>query len=756
MTCFPMFIDLNTKPVLVVGGGNVALRKVQKLVPYGAAITVVAPEILAEIEQLPSVKICKRAFCESDLEMWPELVIAATDDTELNDKISTLCKTKKIPVNVVDDPEKCTFLFPALVHQGDFSAGICTGGASPTAAVYYKERLQALLPENLDEILAWLESKRQEMKKNVPDQAKRAKIFRALFESCIEKGRALTESELDLCHASHLGKVMENGISEDVLQRKDVLQIEEEKKGSVALVGAGCGKADLITVRGLRLLQQCEAVVYDDLIDPELLESVPVNAIRVYVGKRSGAHSSSQLEINQKLIELAQKGLRVVRLKGGDPYLFGRGGEEMQALAAEGISCQEVPGIPSAIGIPAEAGIPVTHRGISRGLHIVTAHTSDTEDHLPEDFDYLAKLSGTLVFLMGLSQLPRIAERLLAAGKSGDTPAAVLSGGNSLNPARVHAPLSQIVQAVQDAKVVSPAIILIGEVAGLNLSNTREFFDKVDFRDESRVLNEKATLSIANLQSERDSLSMTELQGERDSLTGVRVGITGTEEIATKQQELLKELGAESVWVARSQVKELPFTFDFIQNADKKCWLVFTSANGVKIFFDHLKDREINLEFLKNYKYAVIGAATKMALEQYGIKADLCPGEYTSEGLVYALTTVAKQEEKIILLRSAAGSPILPEILEKNGYMVQDIPTYELETETKIWEELPELDYLTFSSASGVELFFNQYQEIPKGIRPVCIGRVTAKVLSQYTEDFLVAKIISAEGMIQSIIEDRN
>ncbi len=451
MAYFPMFINLENKNVLVVGGGMVALRKVEKILPFGANVTVVAPKIMEKIAKMEGISIQKRYFELCDLDLQPVMVIAATDDDAINQHIASLCKERNIPVNVVDDREQCSFIFPALVQQGNFSVGISTGGASPTAAIYYRERLQELVPENIDEILDWLEIKRQEMKNTVPNQAKRAGIFRKLFDACLESGRTLTEEEV-------------------------LNYIDKTNVGSVALVGAGCGKADLITVRGLRLLQQCEAVVYDDLIDAELLEAAPETAQRIYMGKRSGAHSAPQEEINQKLIELAKSGLKVVRLKGGDPYVFGRGGEEMLALLEEGIPCQEVPGISSAIGIAAEAGIPVTHRGASRGLHIITAHTSDTEDKLPEDFDYYAKLSGTLVFLMGLKQLPRIVQRLIEAGKCPNTPVAVLSGGNSANPARVRASLSQIVQAVGDAKVKSPAIIVIGEVAALNLDG--QFFQK--------------------------------------------------------------------------------------------------------------------------------------------------------------------------------------------------------------------------------------------------------------------------------------
>ena len=241
------------------------------------------------------------------------------------------------------------------------------------------------------------------------------------------------------------------------------------KQGRVYLVGAGCGAADLITVRGLRLLRQCDAVVYDALIDPALPDEAPPAAQRICVGKRAGAHSETQARINAILAELAGQGKLVVRLKGGDPYVFGRGGEEMQALQARGIPCEEVPGITSAIAIPAEAGIPVTFRGRSRSVHIVTGRTADSPEGLPAELDTLAQLPGTLVVLMGLGNLERITARLLAAGKTPDTPAAVISGGSAACPAAVRAPLQEIAARTRAAGVQAPAVIVIGPAAALDL-----------------------------------------------------------------------------------------------------------------------------------------------------------------------------------------------------------------------------------------------------------------------------------------------
>ena len=428
MAHFPMFVNLKGKRTLVIGGGKVALRKIEKLRSFEPEIRVIAPDICDDIQ---NVEIKRRAFRVWDVLWKPEIVIAATDDQALNRKIARLCRMLRIPVNVVDDPDRCTFLFPAMVARGDFSAGICTGGTSPTAAAFFKEKLESQLPDNLEEMLRHLGAERSRLKEEIPEEKCRASALRQMFYEQLEG---------------------------------------EDHRGSVTLVGAGCGKADLITLRGRNCLRRCDAVVYDDLIDSDLLDLVPESALQIYMGKRSGAHSAPQQAINEELIRLAKKGLRVVRLKGGDPYLFGRGGEEMIALQEAGIPCAQVPGITSAMGIPAEFGIPVTHRGLSRGVHIVTAHTMDTPDCLPEDFDALAQLNGTLVFLMGLGQLPKIADRLMAAGKDGNTPAAVLSGGNSQCPMGVRGPLNDIARIAAESGIVSPAIILVGAVADLDLT----------------------------------------------------------------------------------------------------------------------------------------------------------------------------------------------------------------------------------------------------------------------------------------------
>lgn len=440
MGWFPFFIRLEGARGLLVGGGRVALRKAEKLLPFGAQLTVVAPCICPPLAALPGLTLCRRAFADSDLSPAPDFVIAATGDRALDRRIAALCRARRILVNVVDDPAACGFYFPALVQRGRLCIGISTGGASPTAAAWLRQKIEALLPPGFDGILDRLAARREAVKAEGGSEAKRAERLQQAF--------ALELAAAEAPHAPAAAR-------------------ENAGPGRVALVGAGCGRADLITVRGLRLLQQCRAVVYDDLIDTALLDTVPAGAERIYVGKRSGRHSAPQAEINAALIALAQRGGLTVRLKGGDPYVFGRGGEEALALQRAGIPFEVVPGITAAIAVPAEAGIPVTHRGVSRAVHIITAHT---QDETP-DFSSWAALAadGTLVFLMGLQRLPQIAAGLLAGGLPPQTPAAVLSGGNAPHPAAVRASLGEITDAARAAGVEAPAVIVVGDVAGMEL-----------------------------------------------------------------------------------------------------------------------------------------------------------------------------------------------------------------------------------------------------------------------------------------------
>jgi uroporphyrinogen III methyltransferase/synthase len=480
--------------------------------------------------------------------------------------------------------------------------------------------------------------------------------------------------------------------------------------GCVYLVGAGCGAADLITLRGLRLLQNCDAVIYDDLIDDALLCQIPASAEKFYVGKRSGKHSMAQAEIDRLLVEQAMAGKNVVRLKGGDPFVFGRGGEEILALQAHGIPYEEIPGISSAIAIPAAAGIPVTHRGLARSFHVITGHTAGSSDGLPEDMDILAQLSGTLVFLMGLGRLNAICHRLISAGKNSKTPAAVLSGGNAPHPMTVRGTLETLPGLAKSAQIQSPAVILVGEVAALDLS---------------------AFLP----------------------LSGVRIAVTGTEAIQSKLTQQLSALGAQVFSAETPQIVPLPCTFDFSRITDGAShWIVFTSIHGVHGFFAILRERGLDLRQFHACRFGVIGPSTGEALQNYGVFPDLCPEQYTSQALALAMCQAPEAIPNVFLFRSRQGTAILPALLSAR-YQVEDIPLYDLSAEPAVSETAP--DYITFASAGGVDRYFSQHEKLPAGTRCVSIGDVTAAALGRHSAGtILIAQEATAAGIVRAILAD--
>lgn len=489
-----------------------------------------------------------------------------------------------------------------------------------------------------------------------------------------------------------------------------------EEAGSVSLVGAGCGKADLITLRGALRLQQCTALVYDDLIDPALLELAPQQAERYYMGKRSGHHSAPQTEICALLIQLAREGKRVVRLKGGDPFVFGRGGEEALALGEAGVPCEVIPGISSAIAIPAEAGIPVTHRGLSQSVHIVTAHTADTPDGLPKDLERLAGLHGTLVFLMGLGQMPRLFARLMEVGMPHQTPAAVISGGNAPHPMTVRGTLSDLPQKAAQAGIQPPVVLVVGAVAGLELP-------------------------VAVPQP----------------LAGITVGITGTDRFAQTLTEALQSRGARIFRAQRFRVISLELDLSPLWER-KEPWLVFTSANGVDCFFRLLRDRRIDLRRISPCHFAVIGSATGAALEAHGIFPELCPEIHTTKALGELLLEQLPQGADVLLLRSLQGDPELCETLRAR-LAVTDCPLYRVSSDPDVakagTERLGQADYLVFASAGGVNCFLQEQETIPAHTVCVCIGEVTAGALRPHWQGrILTAPKPSVSALVELLQAD--
>ena len=495
-----------------------------------------------------------------------------------------------------------------------------------------------------------------------------------------------------------------------------------EMSGTVYLVGAGCGNPDLITWKGLRLLRACDAVLYDDLSSPKLLEETRTDCERLFVGKRYGRHSMPQAEINALLVAKAQEGKTVVRLKGGDPFVFGRGGEEVLALQAAGIPYEVVSGVSSAVAVPAAAGIPVTHRRLARSFHVITGHTAaDGAETLTEQIDTLAKLEGTLVFLMGLHHLEEITNGLLQGGKPADTPAAVISEGTTPKQRVVRAKLCNLAAKTRKANLAAPAVIVIGETAGMQLSGTIEY-----------------------------------------PLYGVKIGVTGTKSITKKLRNRLEELGAtvtELDYATLVPDWENEALEQALQSITADTWAVFTSPNGVEIFFQALQKRRIDIRTLAQLRFAVIGTGTAAALEKRGIYPAFLPKTYDVESLAKGLCSVVGADEKILILRAAQGSPVLTEILAKEKKQYTDVKLYDIAIDAEkrrfAHEAAKEMDFITFASGSGVRGFFAQGGTMPQGTTAVCIGTSTAKTLASYG-DFpaLTAQTFNVDGIIEVILEE--
>ncbi|WP_033569261.1 siroheme synthase CysG [Dickeya undicola] len=448
MNYLPIFADLRQRPVLVVGGGEVATRKIDLLQRAGAEVWVAARllcEPLHEQHQTGRLTWVAQEFSPALLDNV-FLVIAATDDAALNASIFEEANRRQLLVNVVDDQPKCSFIFPSLIDRSPLMVAISSGGQAPVLARLLREKLESLLPARLG-LMAELAGKwRGRIKQRLASVAERRRfwerIFTGRFSSLVAAGQ-LTQAEQEL---------------EQQLTQPDIQQ------GEVALVGAGPGDAGLLTLRGLQVIQQADVVLYDHLVSDEVLDLVRRDAERICVGKRASAHLLPQDEINALLVKLAQEGKRVVRLKGGDPFIFGRGGEELQQVAQAGIPFQVVPGITAAAGATAYAGIPLTHRDYAQSVIFITGHCRPDGDAL--DWSTLARGRQTLAIYMGAVKSAEISQQLIAHGRAPHTPVAVIGRGTRQDQSVLTGTLAELEQLAQQSP--TPALLVIGEVVSLH------------------------------------------------------------------------------------------------------------------------------------------------------------------------------------------------------------------------------------------------------------------------------------------------
>lgn len=453
MKLFPAFLKLEHQNVLVIGGGENAIRKVRLLLKSGAHIHVLAPDPNDEFQTLAedgTLTLDRRDFSLTDL-TDVKLVISATEDDRIDQAVSAAAKARDIPVNVPDRVELSTFVMPALVDRTPLLIAIGSGGSAPVLVRNIREKLEGMLPARLGDVARFADSFRDKVKASRPDGTQRRRFWESFFASPIVDH--VLNGDDAKARAATLAAI---GSPPDGLHHDT---------GHVTIVGAGPGDPDLLTFRAANAMQRADVVLYDNLVSKEIMEHVRRDADRVFVGKSTGRHSKSQDEINDLMITYAQAGNHVVRLKGGDPYLFGRGGEELEVLKQHGISVNVVPGITAAFGCAASAGIPLTHRDHAQAVTFVTGHLK--EGGLDLDWDRLAQTNQTLVIYMGVGTSEKIATRLIGAGLKRSTPVAIIENGTRRNERILKTTLAELAVVIEAEAIKPPALIIIGDVVSV-------------------------------------------------------------------------------------------------------------------------------------------------------------------------------------------------------------------------------------------------------------------------------------------------
>lgn len=523
--------------------------------------------------------------------------------------------------------------------------------------------------------------------------------------------------------------------SESMIEKLCAGLCKENNMGKVYLVGAGPGDPGLITVKGLSLIQKCDAIIYDRLASYELLEYLREDCVKIFVGKEPGKHYCSQEETNEILVNATKKYETVVRLKGGDPFVFGRGGEEAEVLLAHGVDFSFVPGVTSAIAVPETAGIPVTHRGVSRSFHVITGHVKDENDSV-ERYKLLANQEGTLVFLMSMQNIQKIMGALMDGGKNPMTPVAVISEGTTASARTVRGTVATIVDIVKENQITSPAIIVVGQTAECSYQSPY-----------------------------------------KEQLLGINIGITATKAVKQKLASSLARQGANCYTVCDMKIdtscQDTRFA-DQLMKLEEYEWVMFTSQNAIQIFFDTIKEMKIDMRSISHLKYAVVGSGTRDMLDKYGILADFMPDQYTTQALATQFCEQVHPDRKVMLARAKQGSTELTKILQENQIVFDDITLYDVKGQLVDEEVLHQkTDVFVFLSASGVTVFCEQMKAMLRSknkdiyekdslqdyfsyhnIKIACLGQVTAAAFEKEGISVdIIPKKNDIEGLVQAILQ---
>ena len=446
---FPIFTNLYNKHVLIVGGGEIALRKTYAILKVKANVSVVAPSFCNDLQEIGNsgrVTLINDFFDEKYLD-GIILVIAATNNENVNSHVFTCANLKNIFVNVVDDQSKCSFIFPSIVDRDPITIAISSAGSSPTLARKLREKLETLIPQYIGPLARLAGSFREKVKEKIKEFTDRRQFWESVFDSNV------------------VSKIQVNDLYGAELQLNKLLNENQQSKGEVYIVGAGPGDPELLTIKALQLMQKADVVFYDYLVSDEIMELVRRDADLICVGKKQGTNSVKQEDINKMLIEFVKQGKKVCRLKGGDPFIYGRGGEEVQLLADNNIQYQIVPGITAATGCSAYAGIPLTHRDYNSMVQFITGHSKDDKDL---DWWSLAKSNQTLVIYMGVFNSSYIQKQLIKNGKHIETEIAIIENGTRKMQRIIITQLDKLTTTIEQNNIISPSLLIIGNVVKLH------------------------------------------------------------------------------------------------------------------------------------------------------------------------------------------------------------------------------------------------------------------------------------------------
>ncbi|MCP4300937.1 MAG: uroporphyrinogen-III C-methyltransferase [Gammaproteobacteria bacterium] len=452
MDYFPVFLNLHGRQCLIVGGGDLALRKARLLLSAGAVIRVVAPETnsaFAGFLEMNALRVTRRRFQDSDV-VGNWLVVSATGDVSVEKAVYEASTRAGVFCNGVDDKSNCSYITPAIVDRSPVVIAVSSGGAAPVLVRKTRAKIEMLLPRDLGRLASLASQWRSRVTERIDNLPGRRCFWEAVFDGPVA----------DLSIGGHIGKAEQEMATLVADFERSSLQ-----RGEAWLVGAGPGDPDLLTVRALQIMQAADVIVHDRLVSDEVLALARRDADLISVGKAPGCRANSQPEINELLVSLVRSGKRVCRLKGGDPFIFGRGGEELEALAAADLPCEVVPGISAAAACAASAGIPLTHRDLSQSVVFVAAHGKGSVDRL--DWQSLARDRQTLAFYMAVNRFPELMNKLIGHGRPADTPIAIIERGTMPGQRVVRGRLGQLVLLAEAQRITAPAILIVGEVAAI-------------------------------------------------------------------------------------------------------------------------------------------------------------------------------------------------------------------------------------------------------------------------------------------------